>query len=272
MNFPSLTIGGTGPTLHFAHANAYHPKTYLKLLQPLQAHHKIHAGLLRPLWPNTHPNIKSWLDFVDDFIAMMDQKGWKNLIGVGHSLGAIVTLIAAAKRPDLFKKLVLIEPVLLSGAPYFLLKALPIEWRKKYIPIVQTALNRTENWPSKKAAFDYLRPKKIFSQIPDDVFQDIIEYGTKTKPTGGVQLSFPKEWEAHVYATISNAIPYFKQLKIPFMVIRADRTNVIRPNTWKSLQKINANGTFVNIEGASHLLPFEQPELISNMILDFVKD
>ena len=42
--------------------------------------------------------------------------GWRDVIGVGHSLGGVLTLYAAIRRPDLFRALVFIDPVFLPPA------------------------------------------------------------------------------------------------------------------------------------------------------------
>ena len=51
------------------------------------------------------------------------------MIGMGHSIGAIVTLRAALREPTLFRALVLIDPVLLPRKRMLELRLLRLsEW------------------------------------------------------------------------------------------------------------------------------------------------
>ena len=110
-NLPFIKFGAdpAKPTLYFGHANAYPPEAYQSLIDPLLVDHQVFSYLQRGLWqPSPHINtIKSWHDLADDVIRFFDQQGLRNVIGVGHSLGAVTSFLAAQKRPDLFKALVM---------------------------------------------------------------------------------------------------------------------------------------------------------------------
>ena len=94
--------------------------------------------LLRPLWPDSNPNdIQDWKPFSDDllrFLAAARQPA--PVIGVGHSIGAIVTLRAALRDPGKFRALILIDPVLF--VPSHLcscgISSARLGWETKFIP------------------------------------------------------------------------------------------------------------------------------------------
>ena len=48
--------------------------------------------------------------YAEDIIALCDELELKNVIYVGHSVGAIMGVLAAARRPDLFDRMILIGP------------------------------------------------------------------------------------------------------------------------------------------------------------------
>ncbi|MFN2431081.1 MAG: alpha/beta fold hydrolase [Cryomorphaceae bacterium] len=48
--------------------------------------------------------------YADDVIELLDELEMKNAVFVGHSVSCIIGVLAAAKRPDLFNKLILIGP------------------------------------------------------------------------------------------------------------------------------------------------------------------
>src|SRR5690606_31917969 len=106
---------GEGPLLHFAHANAYPPGVYRQFLTELSADFHVLAMDQRPLWPGEQPEqLHSWHPLADDLVDFLEARGAGEIIGVGHSLGAVITMVAAIRRPVLFRRLVLVDPVFLA--------------------------------------------------------------------------------------------------------------------------------------------------------------
>lgn len=270
MQIPQVEFGGEGQQMHLAHANGFHPMMYDDLLSEFKASCKINAILFKPFWPGSDPQkLKSWNDFADDLITYFDQRGFKNVIGVGHSLGAIVSLLAQTKRPDLFSKLVLMEPVVLLPR-FYLFQYLPVSLRRKMIPPAKIAAKRREHWDSKQQAYDQLRPKRVFKNIPDHIFKAYIDYGTKTNDQGGISLSYSKDWETQVYSTTNNPWKALASIKIPTMIIRGAQSNVLPNTTWEQLNTRLKHINFQEIEDGGHLVPFEQKSKITKVILDFI--
>ena len=53
--------------------------------------------------------IRDWKPFSEDLIQLLDERKLDSVIGVGHSIGAIVTLRAALKQPNRFRALILFD-------------------------------------------------------------------------------------------------------------------------------------------------------------------
>src|SRR5512146_796430 len=121
----SFDLSGAGQPLHFLHANGYPPQCYKPFLELLQTQYHVFGMLLRPLWPGSNPNeIQDWQPFSDDLLqflassaptAPLSPTGMISadtqpapVIGVGHSIGAIVTLRAALRDPSKFRALILL--------------------------------------------------------------------------------------------------------------------------------------------------------------------
>lgn len=268
-NYPFTHFGGNGSLLHLGSANGFHPKAYKQLVEELTDDFEVLSMHFRPLWENSDPyQMTNWKDLVVEFIDFLEQQK-QPIIGVGHSFGASLTILAAYERPDLFQKLILIEPVLLPKFVFIFQKLVPLGIRKKVTPIAKTALNRTDVWENKQAAYDYLRPKRVFKRIPDDVFTALIDHTIETRPDGKATLSFTKQWEAQIYATVGNIWPVLPNLKMPVLALRGAKTDTIRAKEWEKWQKLNKITEFKNVEGLGHLLPFEDPKLIASFIKDF---
>ncbi len=259
----------TQNTIQFVHANAYAPGCYQKFLS-LLGKEEISTPYLRPLWSDSDPRtFRTWHQFAEDLILYMDMRGLKNVIGIGHSLGGVTSWLAALKRPDLFSKLILIDPVILRQTRSRGVSWFPYELKKKWIPIVKVAANRRDEWADRQAIIDHLGAKKIFKRFEPEVFEDFLTFGFKPKK-GQLTLSYPRTWEARVYASPPNLWPLLPKNNVPVTIIRAQYSDVIDDLGWSEIQQIMPNATFIQMDDVGHLIPFEQPGLLSDLILDII--
>lgn len=270
-SIPYYDFGGDGPILHFAHANAYPPACYRQFITPFLPHYQVQAVYHRPLWPGSNPaDLRGdWQIIADDLIAFFEQQGWENVIGVGHSLGAVATLYAAVKRPSLFRALVLIEPVFLP--PQVLQVAAAHPERAAELPLVQSAVRRRNRWPNRQTAFDRFRKKQVFARWSDAALWDYVNLALQE--TGDeVTLVFPREWEAHIYANPPQAVwDTLPQVTQPTLALRAAETDTIFPQAWALWQEKQPGATFRQIENAGHMLTMERPLPVAQVILNWLE-
>lgn len=272
---PFHDFGGNGPLLHFAHANAYPPGAYRLFLNALTKQFEVLAVKHRPLWPNAQlQEMESWHRIADDLIAFFDQQNLRGVIGVGHSLGGVATMVAAAKRPDLFSRLVLIDPVFL--APHLLAmvdERIAQQMEPFEFPLVAVAQRRRDWWSSRAAAYEHLHLKPVFARFSDEAMWDFINYSLADDVNGGVRLAFPKEWEARIYSMPPTFVwEYVSQISQPTLAIRAANSETLFPPAWEHWQKLQPNATFMEIPDCSHLLTMEKPEAVANLIGRWAKD
>jgi len=267
---PYLEVGGEGPLLHFSHANGYPPMAYRAFLQPFTKTNQVIASLHRPLWtPTPSPeSLLSWQVFGEDLIKLADERE-QPLISIGHSMGSVAILIAAAKRPDLFQSIVLIEPVLV---PRRFLLALRFFGRfaKNRIPLVKRTLLRVDSWSNKQEAFEHFRPKHVFKDISDEVMWDYINHGVEDVDDGSVRLTYSKEWEARCYTLVHNLWQLLPQISVPVLAIRGQQSNTIFPAAWNKWRSISPQHDFMDVDNAGHLVPFEKPDYLASEIQDWL--
>lgn len=256
--------------LHFASANGYPPASYRALLEPLSKNYEVISSLHRPLWlPTPEPSsLLSWDIFAEDLLQLLAELD-QPVISVGHSMGSAAILMAAVKRPDLFKSLVLIEPVLV---PRRYLVALRFFSRlsKNAIPLIKKTLARVDRFSSRQQAFDHYRPKHVFRDISDEVLWDYVQHGTNEVEPGVFQLSYSKAWEAHCYTLVHNLWRLLPALKVPTLAIRAQQSNTLSTSSWEKWQAISPQLEFLEVEQAGHLLPFEKPDQLAKIILSWL--
>lgn len=267
---PFLNFGGSGGLLHFAHANAYPPACYRRFLQPFLADYQVLALTQRPLWPQTDPQaLNSWQDFAADLIRFFEQEGLRDVVGMGHSLGAVATMYAAVQRPDLFRAIVLIEPVFLP--PQILQMAAAYPDKAAEQPFVLRALHRRNRWPSRQAAFDRFREKSVFGRWADEALWDYVNNGIHEED-GEFVLTYPREWESRVYARppllVWEQVP---QLTVPTLALRATETDTLFPESWQLWQDLQPEATFVEMEDVGHMLPMERPLSVAQTIQEWLE-
>jgi len=271
LNIPTVDYGGQGDLIYFAHANAYPPGAYKQLLQNLSQKFRVKAIVQKPLRENEELNsFKSWEELADDIIASVEEQN-QQVIGMGHSLGAVALILAATKRPELFSKLVLMDPVLFPKLVKYILPLMPIQLRKYFIPISRKALKRKSSWYTKEEMFKSYRRKEVFKRFSDEALWDYVESGTVQDAKTKMQnLRYTKEWESRIYSTVHYVIDKLFALEIPIFAVRGDETNVIKRKVWESWKKEQQHNHFLNVAFASHLVPMEYPEVISKWLIEYL--
>ena len=267
---PFIDFGGEGETLHFAHANAYPPASYKQVIEPLKQTHRVIAFEQRPLWPDAPDpkSLRSWQTLVDDLIAFFDQQQLRNIIGVGHSMGSVVSFMAACKRPDLFRALVMMEPVAFSRSACFYNRLMPWVFKKR-IPMMKKTLNRPDRWPDQQAAFDFHREKRAFARMSDDALWDYINAGVVAKENAWV-LRYSKHWEARCYGAISYFRNRLLDSTLPVLAFRGGHNSTVPTDFWAQWQR-NPNHQLIDMPEYGHLLPLEQPQEIGKHMMAFIQ-
>jgi len=91
-------------TIHVSAANGFTPACYYSFFTTFSSHLNFTGMDCRGSWPNiaSPSNGFGMHNFADDLIEGLEKQHNKPVIGLGHSLGGAITLLAAIKRPDLF--------------------------------------------------------------------------------------------------------------------------------------------------------------------------
>lgn len=256
-----------------AHANGFLPQTYQKALEPLLPHYHAISIFSKPSWAETHPErLKHWSQLADDMVKGLKERGVSKIVGIGHSLGGVLTLYAAVQHPELFSHVILIDPTMLSPKLIWqirLMKFFGLEARRW---LVHGALRRKREWGSVEEAYQYFRGRQLFKAWSDEMVEAYTKSITASSPQGGVYLAYPPEWEAQIYRTIPTDVWKFaKQLRQPTLVIRGENSNTFTANGEKAFRRANPTAVFKVVGGAGHLVVQEKPEEVSRMLKEFLE-
>lgn len=271
-SIPYHDFGGDGPLLHLSHSNGFPPECFRQLVDPLLAHYHVIGVYHRPLWPGSRPEeVDSWRVIAGDTIRFFEQQNLRNVIGVGHSLGAVTTMYAALERPSLFRALVLVEPIFMLPQVLEMMATAP-EFMER-VPLVQNTRNRRRRWPSYQAAFEHFRDKDVFKYWPDAALWDYVNHALHEDESGKVVLTYTRDWEARIYKLpprdVWQVIPDITQ---PTLAIRGAESDALFPQAWQLWQEHQPQATFIEIAEAGHVVPMERPSLVAQTILDFLQD
>ena len=171
MNTPQFDFGGKGVPLHFLHANGYPPECYQPLLELLRTQYHVSSACCCAPSGRTQIRMNSGIGIRFRRICCVSSRRPTQapVIGVGHSLGAIVTLRAALRDPGKFRALVLIEPVLFMPTfmtRWHIIRTLGLG--DKLHPLIAGAKKRRRTFDDLETVFKGYRNRKVFRYMSDE--------------------------------------------------------------------------------------------------------
>ena len=123
------------------------------------------------------------------------------MLGVGHSLGGYLTLLAALRRPELFRAVMLLDAPILGafqGSAVQLVKHIGLIDR---VTPAGSTKNRRREWPSLEEALAHFRRKRLFRNFDPDCLWDYAHFGTRLSAARGGAVVRPAV-EYRIYRTI----------------------------------------------------------------------
>ena len=264
-----------GPRLHFAHATGFNAQTYTPLLNSIHDETALYAMDMRGHGLSTaaaNPDrLKSWHTYEKDLVAFIDELD-EPLFLAGHSIGAAVSIAAAAARPKYVKGLILLEPVILPPAmDAFMVVAKALKLGHT-LPIAKGARNRSFQFDSPAAAMERYTGRGAFKSWPEEWLSEYITGGIK-KTTKGIELSCEPEWEAKTFSVTSHR-PWsaIKKLKCPVTLLKGDKGSTCFMGSLNRMRSIHPNNQYRVVNNASHFLPMEHTDICAQEINQFISD
>jgi pimeloyl-ACP methyl ester carboxylesterase len=265
MTHPLLDLGGSGALVHLAPANGFPPDTYLPALAPVFPSHRVVSLPPRAMWPGigaAPPEPESWVSLGEDLLAGMRLHRLPPVIGIGHSFGAVASILAAVREPARFRALALLDPTIL---PPPMMDAFREQRRKGEIlsrPLVQAARKRRDRFATAAEAFEYWRGKPLFHDWPDTALHDYVRAMLRPDQGGGFGLAWRREWEAHYYesffpdswAEVGKLDP-----KLPMLVVGGAVSDTFLPESAALMRELLPHATHVTLPGRGHLFPQAAP-------------
>jgi pimeloyl-ACP methyl ester carboxylesterase len=265
--------GGNGPAAIFGHANGFPPETYRLLLKELSRWFSVASFAARPLWPGSDPDSAgSWRDLARDLGDELRRRRIQSGLAVGHSLGSVLNVLAAAADPRRFRALALIDPVVFTGARTLFWGALRGLGFGRRLPLIRGALRRRESYADVREVRASYAGKSVFATWDPRALDDYIGAAFVPDPAGGVRLRYPKRWEARIFElTPATVWRELKSLGVPMLFIRGGASDTFAAAAAKRAGRELKTAQVVEVAGASHFVPMERPLEVARLIVDWAR-
>ena len=261
--------------IHFTGANGFIAAVYTDFLSQFSTTHSVTAADCRGalLDRNRPPKQFGLPGFADDLIALIETMHSKPVIGMGHSFGAHVSLIAAIKRPDLFEKLVLIEPASLPNPLLDLYyRKLPKLILHKMLPMIKRTQERQRVWPNRQSFIDKYQAHPTFKHFTNSAMQAYAQHGLYERADGQFELVFDPDWEAYIFSNVEFVWKNLKKSQTPCLFLRAEHSNLYSSQRFhKENAKLGSHFTGVEIENTHHMMPLEAPAICYRTINEWLR-
>ncbi|HJS17518.1 MAG TPA: alpha/beta hydrolase, partial [Anaerolineales bacterium] len=196
------------------------------------------------------------------------------VIGVGHSIGAIVTLRAALRDPGKFRALVLIDPVLF--VPGFL-----VRWHivrvlglgDRLHPLIPVAKKRRRTFDDLETLYHRYRTRSVFRYMSDENLRIYIEGITQLRANGAYELIYSPEWEAQIYRTGMHDFDIWRdlpKLEVPTLFMRGAETDTFLAEAAKLVKQKQPKVQVETLEKSTHILPLERPRKVFEIMQSFL--
>lgn len=199
--------------------------------------------------PNPTPGKMHVDDLVTDQIQIAEAAGLQNALVIGHSAGGLISALMLARRPDLFKAAILVDPVGPTG-----LIGVPDDIEMKY-----QMMTASRDIATQVVGFT------IYNNDPEKSFfkNEIMDDAMTALQNTGIDLVRALE-EIDYSAEIS-------KVKQPVMIYHGAHDWVLDEGRATDHQKLMTNSKFVKLANNGHCMIYENPEILAVDACKFIK-
>jgi len=263
------------PVVFLIHATGFHARCWDQTVAALPSGLRIVAVDMRGHGRSEKTGLmRDWTVAAQDIGELVAHLDVKGAIGAGHSMGGHSLIQIAAAHPDAFKRLVLVDPVMLAPEIYANphLTALPPG-------TLHPVARRRNAWASWQDMFDAFKDRHPYSLWRPAVLSDYCRYGLLPAADGnGFELACPPEIEASIYTGHAGTDIYAlaARVDVPVVVLRAktrepglrNLTDFSASPTWEGVAGSFRHGRDVYLPHLTHFIPMQDPELTARFIVD----
>ncbi|CAL1697815.1 unnamed protein product [Somion occarium] len=204
-----------------------------------------------------------------------------NLVGVGHSMGAVSLILSETYMPELrFSSMILVEPMIVPEPPKAFKERLSAGF------LISAAQRRRDVFPSREEATKYVQNSGVSKHWDPRVQKVFVKHGLRQLPTAeypklteGVTLKCSKVMEIACYKDALGRTRAFQRLhllcsQIPvhfvYGVINDQVPGVVKEN-FLTVGAKGRHASVTRIDGAGHLVPHMQPQRLGRALMEILQ-
>ena len=267
-------------TIVFAHANGFPAGTYEPLFEAWRAAGWRVEAPARLGHDPRYPVTSNWPRLRDQLVDFVEGRGLQGAVLVGHSLGGVVSLLAACRRPGLAAGLVMLDSPVVAG---WRAHGVHAAKRLRFIERVgpgKVSRGRRHEWPTRAAVHAHFAAKPVFARWDPRMLAAYIQAGfdeaeaPAAEGTGAarrVVLGFRREIETRIYNTLPHHVSRLLERAPPHCpvgFIAGTRSAEMRQGG-SAASRALAGERWRWIEG-THLYPMERPDETAQLVLELI--
>ncbi len=248
------------PVLHLLHGNGFSSGSLMAMADAMPVGWTLMASDLpgHGLTPVSNMEWPDWNVMADRLAQNVLSKGVQPVVGVGHSMGGVITLLMAAQYPELFSRIILLDPVLFPTHMLVGQRVVKASGLWGNMPLVKRARSRQHRWPSQDDMEVSLSKKSLYRYWHPTAFKNFCTTGSHVTDRG-VELACSPDWEARIFSSVPRALwSSVRKLSVPTHILMADHGFDFIPAGVRRARRLNANISS-QVLGGSHCFPMEQP-------------
>ena len=264
------------PVIYFLHGNGFNGLTYLPMLTllakdfdlliiDLPGHGDSDSGGRYAGWVGTANYAAIVLSHFSPQL-----KATVQIYGLGHSYGGVITALMAARNPNRFRKIMLLDPVIFSSGMLSVMQVADVFGLLKNTKLAQQARDRVQSWPNREDALNSFKGRGGFKGWSDDSLQAYVDHAL-VESQDGVSLKCDSRIEAKIYGSYPKRLwQYLKKMNTQCKIVAAKDSFPFIARSVKKLESLQSYSS-LSVPG-SHCFMQQDPQLAANIIKEWFLD
>ncbi len=265
------------PLIHFIHGNGFSSLTYWTLLHSLSQHFDLFLQDVQGHGESDNgKSFVGWNATADRcstvFEAFKHHYSDCPVYLVGHSFGAIMSLLMSRLQRFPVAGMVLLDPVLYPPlfSPFTGLASL--DFFANLNPMARQAKARQSSWTSFEEARHYLQDRGIFKGWHPQALEDYVYFATIGMQDGTRELKCPGWMEGKIFASFPQRVwRSIRALTVRTRIIYGDKTMPFIPYAARRAVARNSNFDLLSTTGG-HCFMLQQPQVCTQLIQEFIRE
>lgn len=247
-----LDNGGTGPVLICLHGTSMTAHAWGHLAASLKDAYRVIAVDMRGHGASDRPNTTYTIaEMAGDIAKLVEKLDLRDVTLIGSSVGNQVAVSFVAAHPDRVAGLILSDPSFFVSDTEIV----------KYLRSHHT---RRRNYPTRSDAEAFARALPQRAGLSDEMHRLAMQGDFREETDGSISWAYDLPAITKVFLNLStDQSADIAAVKVPVLILNADRSNVLSGEQAESLLKAFPNAKLEVIKNSNHTIWGDQPDLIA---------